>query len=256
MHKASIHKTAKKSISPASKVKKIVKKTIKKADLEKFSKAGKDRKLIAGSIGRQSLFSMLMEGKKEAKAELFASMLGAGLGGWRSDGRTALMLIFATDLNGEKELFPREELFKLLDGLRVLNIKAVVIDTEQPSDVNNLSELSAHQNGQIVWYNPKQDNSGRGREEKEIDRLLLAADMAVIFHEQMDLIKLLMNYGIVIVAEDKSPLLENYHPNEETGNSFLFKRKDLWSVFAAVVRALETHKFPYDWNHIIRQICR
>jgi glycogen synthase len=66
----------------------------------------------------------------------------------------------------------------------------------------------------------------------------------------------MMNYGIVIVAEDKSPLLENYRPNEETGNSFLFKKRDLWSVFAAIVRALETHKFPYDWGHIIRQICK
>jgi hypothetical protein len=175
MHKARTPKSLKK---PTGTLKKIVKKTVKKADLENFSKAGKDRKLIGG----QGPFSMLMEGKKEAKAELFSSMSG----GWRHDGRTALMLIFATDLNGEKELFPREELFKLLDGLRILNIKAVVIDTEQPSDLNNIGELSGHQGGQIVWYNPKQDNSGRGREEKEIDRLFLAADMAVVFHEQMD----------------------------------------------------------------------
>lgn len=254
MHKASSRVTlAKATKKPRSKIKKIVKKTIKKADLENFSKAGKDRKLIAGPVtARQEAFSTLVEGKKEARAELFTSMLKTG----RSDGRTAIMLIFATDLGGEKELFPREELFKLLDGLRILNIKVVVIDTEQPSDLNNLGELSEHQGGQITWYNPKQDNSGRGREEKEIDRLLLAADMAVVFHEQMDLIKLMMNYGIVIVAQDKSPLLENYRPNEETGNSFLFKRKDLWSIFAAIVRALETHKFPYDWNHIVRQICK
>ena len=250
MHKVSSPKAAKK---PQDRAKKIVKKTIKKADLENFSKAGIDHKLVAGrKTNGQGVFSMLMEGKKEAKAELFSSMLA----GRQSDGRTALMLVFATDLNGEKELFPREELFKLLDGLRILNIKVVVIDTEQPSDLNNLSELSEHQAGQIIWYNPRQDNSGRGREEKEIDRLLMAADMAVVFHNQMDLIKLMLNYGIVIVAEDKSPLLDNYRPNEETGNAFLFNKKDLWSVFAAIVRALETHKFPYDWNHIIRQICK
>ena len=227
---------------------KIIKKTISKSDLENFSIVGKERKLPA----TQSVFSMLLEGKKEAKTELSGTLAVDG----KISGRTALLLVFATDLNGEKELFPREELFKLLDGLRILNIKAVVIDTEQPSDLNNLGELADHQGGQIVWYNPRQDNSGRGREEKEIDRLLMAADMAIVFHEQHELIKLMMNYGIVIVAQDKSPLLENYKPNEETGNSFLFKKKDLWSVFAALVRALETHKFPYDWNHIIRQVCK
>lgn len=257
MQKSKTYKAAKNGIAPAAKYKKmvykkIVKKSIKKADLENFSKAGVDRKLFAGrtviekkSAERDS-FSLLIQGKKEAKVELFS----------QSDSKTAFVLIFATDLNGEKELFPREELFKLLDGLRVLNIKAMVVDTEQPSDLNNIGELSEHQGGQIVWYNPRQDNSGRGCEEKEIDRLFMAADMAIIFHERSDLIKLMMNYGIVIVAEDKSPLLENYRPNEETGNSFLFNRKDLWSVFAAIVRALETHKFPYDWNHIIRQISK
>jgi sulfate adenylyltransferase subunit 1 (EFTu-like GTPase family) len=144
----------------------------------------------------------------------------------------------------------------LLEGLLVLNVKVVVVDTQQPSDLNNLSELANHKAGQIIWYNPEQDDSGRGREEKEIDRLLLAADIAVIFHHHEDLIKLLMNYGVVIVAEETSVLLENYKPNEETGNAFLFDKHDLWSVFAAMVRALETFKFPYDWQHIVRKLFR
>jgi len=233
---------------------KIVKKTVKKAELEAFSKGQQYGDLIEEEkeSHTQKMLSLLIQGKKEAKKEVFGHFDGKNTP--KPDLKTALILIFATDLNGEKELFPREKLFELLDGLTVLNAKVVVVDTEQRSDLNNLGELAEHQKGHITWYNPKQDTSGQGREEKEIDRLLMAADLAIVFNNHHDLIKLLMNYGVVLVGEDRSVFLENYRPNEETGNAFLFNRKDLWSVFAAVVRALETFKFPYDWNHIVRKI--
>lgn len=233
--------------------KKIAKKTIKKGELEAFSKGQTYTDLMEdeNEAHGQKMVSYLMQGKKEAKKEIFGQF---SKNAEKIDPKTALIMVFATDLNGEKELFPREKLFQLLDGLRVLNVKTIVIDTEQRSDINNLGELTEHHQGQVVWYNPKQDNSGRGREEKEIDRLFLAADIAIVFNNHHDLIKLLMNYGVVLVGEDRSPFLENYRPNEETGNAFLFNKKDLWSVFAAVVRALETFKFPYDWNHIVRKI--
>ena len=45
---------------------------------------------------------------------------------------------------------------------------------------------------------------------------------------------------------------ENYHPNRETGNSFVFAKKDAWLVYAALVRVMETFRFPFDWKCIIR----
>jgi len=237
---------------------KMVRKTVKKAELEAFSKGQHylDMMEEESSSHSQKMLSMLLQAKKAAKTEIFNSFDKKEKDHKKETSKVALALVFATDLNGEKELFPREKLFGLLDGLLVLNIKTVVIDTQQPSDLNNLGELANHKAGQIVWYNPQLDNSGKAREEKEIDRLLLAADLAVVFNHHTDLIKLLMNYGVVIVAEDGSVQLENYKPNEETGNAFLFNRRDLWSVFAAVVRALETFKFPYDWQHIVRKLFR
>jgi hypothetical protein len=237
---------------------KIVKKTVNKEDLEAFSKGQNYLDLMEEESASHGLkmLSMLMQAKKTAKQEIFSVFQKKGPETQNVPAKTALVLIFASDLNGERELFPREKLFNLLEGLMVLNVKTIVIDTQQPSDINNLGELSDHQAGQIIWYNPEQDNSGRAREEKEIDRLLLASDIAVIFNHHSDLIKLLMNYGVVIVADESSPQLENYKPNEETGNAFLFNRRDLWSVFAAMVRALETFKFPYDWQHIVRKLFR
>ena len=51
-------------------------------------------------------------------------------------------------------------------------------------------------------------------------------------------------------------LLNNYHPNEETGNSFTYPSTNPWDIFMALVRAHETYRFPYDWQHIVRGVFR
>jgi hypothetical protein len=241
-----------------SKSHKVVKKTVKKQELEAFSQGKNLMDLMEEEQfeSKTKVVSNLIKGKKAAKEEIFCQLDKKGRCLNKADLRMPLMLIFATDINGEKELFPRENLFKLLEGLMVLNMKIVVIDTQQPSDLSNLSALSTENARHITWYNPLVDDSGLEREAKEIDRLLLAADLAMIFDQQRDLLKLLLSYGVVMVAEDKSPFLENYKPNEEAGNSFLYSQKDLWSIFAALVRALETYKFPYDWQHIVRNMLK
>lgn len=200
-----------------------------------------------GEFGDKYL-ALLLEGKKAAKMELFGSGKAVNLV------KTPVILIFATDLNGEKELMKRDELFKILEGCLVLNAKIVVIDTQQPSDLKNLSELQSNHEHQITWFNPQMDDSEKGRQEKEMDRLLLAADMAVLFNHHLEMIHLLMNYGVVVIGDEKSPLLENYKPNEESGNAFVFPKKDAWGVFSAMVRAIETFKFPYDWKFIIKKV--
>ncbi len=232
---------------------KLVKKTVKKADLEAFSRGQLLTDMMAEEqeSGQQKALHELLKCKKQAKMEVL------GLSdqmGQREAGKVPLVLLFATDLNGEHELFPRKELFNLLQGLLGLKVRLLVIDTEQRSDINDLGELSAHAGHNLIWYNPKQDESGEARAEKEIDRLLLAADLAIVFNQHHELLQLLQEYGVVSIAEEISPFLENYRPNEETGNAFLFDKKDLWSVFAAAVRALETYKFPYDWQHIVRKV--
>jgi hypothetical protein len=233
----------------------VVNKKVNRKELEAFSKGQNYLDLMEEESNEHSakMVSLLFQAKKAAKCELMETG-GKAAKKQAEAPKTPLILLFATDMNGDKELFPREKLFRLLEGLTVLKVKIIVIDTQQPADLNNLGELPEHSAGQIVWYNPRQDDSGQGREEKEIDRLLLAADLAVLFNHQTELVQLLKNYGVVMIADDNCPLLENYRPNEESGNAFLFDQKDLWSVFAAIVRALETFRFPFDWQHIIRNM--
>ena len=87
-----------------------------------------------------------------------------------------------------------------------------------------------------------------GRANRKI--LLEASDMALSF-KFSDVEEMLLNGTIPI-----SPMrdeIKDYNPNHETGNGFIYQKSDRWCIFAALVRAIETFKFPYDWNNIVRE---
>ena len=59
-----------------------------------------------------------------------------------------------------------------------------------------------------------------------------------------------LDYGVVPVAPE-CKALQNYDPVQEQGNAFLFDQtSEPWHGFAALIRALETYKFPFDWRTI------
>jgi glycogen synthase len=58
-----------------------------------------------------------------------------------------------------------------------------------------------------------------------------------------------LSYGAIPVSLPCS-VLENYDQNQESGNAFIYEKADVWSAFAAVVRSLETYRFPFDWRTI------
>lgn len=88
-------------------------------------------------------------------------------------------------------------------------------------------------------------------DDTEMRRLLAAADMALIpcmNDEGVEAANAAQSYGTVpITAGDH---VKDYDPIEESGNSFLFNGKSSWSLFATMVRAFETFRFPYDWKGI------
>lgn len=87
--------------------------------------------------------------------------------------------------------------------------------------------------------------------EKNRKNLLEAADMMVALPHN-DIEEWLIN-GVIPIADLRNGIMD-YDPNRETGNSFVygsFNNATPWNIFAALVRALETFKFPYDWKHIV-----
>lgn len=123
----------------------------------------------------------------------------------------------------------REELFKMLEGLNFVEAQVVLLADFQ-EDFGGAKMLKYE------------------RENRKA--LLEACDIALIF-DFSDVEEMLL-HGVIPVSF-KRPEVVDYNPNRETGNSFVYRDKSPWGIFAAVVRAIETFKFPYDWKHIVRQ---
>jgi hypothetical protein len=62
---------------------------------------------------------------------------------------------------------------------------------------------------------------------------------------------MLVERGIVpVMRSGLHEEAESYSPVLESGNSFLFDKLNEWHVHAAMIRALENYKFPYDWQNL------
>lgn len=180
----------------------------------------------------KSEYQKVMADKKSAKEELL-----------KKDEKGPLLVVFAPSREGKT--FPQETFYQLLEGLLILSSHVVVVTDDEPADANS------HLRGKFSWINPKE-----GRNDKDVEQFLLAADMALVFEEDHTHLEKLLDKGVVIVGLDKSPMLENYKPNEETGNAFTFSTMNPWDIFRALVRAHETFMFPYDWGNIVRGVLK
>jgi starch synthase len=95
--------------------------------------------------------------------------------------------------------------------------------------------------------------------EASLHAMIASSDMALFLSDvsKTPETEICLQYGVVPVAPE-GEILENYDPVQERGNAFTFAEfetpeQTAWSAFAALSRALETYKFPYDWRTIQRQ---
>ncbi|MEI7510639.1 MAG: hypothetical protein WCJ84_00600 [Candidatus Peregrinibacteria bacterium] len=90
----------------------------------------------------------------------------------------------------------------------------------------------------------------------EYDEILRAADTVIFFSEKPEImaedLKNALQNGVVPIAPAPfvPRFVEDYNPNLETGNSFLYPFLSPWSLFGALVRTHENFRFPYDWKNI------
>lgn len=120
----------------------------------------------------------------------------------------------------------------LLKGIEALNITTLAIPPK-----NNF-QLGGGKN--IHWIKPEAASSA-----------ICAADFSIVLNG--DATELMKNGCVPISKLDGNATID-YDPLREKGNGFYFKDATKWEIFAAVVRALETYKFPYDWENLIRDI--
>ncbi|HLD63334.1 MAG TPA: hypothetical protein VI913_00375 [Candidatus Peribacteraceae bacterium] len=136
-------------------------------------------------------------------------------------------------------------LLNLLPGLQAVGIELVILGRGGREFGEKMSQL-AHEKGHRVAILKDDDVDQR--------KLYAAADIALFCFDAGNTEELqnCLRYGVVPIAPD-TKALENYNPVQERGTAFLYDKMNEWHVFAALVRALETYKFPYDWRTIQRQ---
>ncbi|MFC1600400.1 hypothetical protein ACFL3T_05210 [Patescibacteria group bacterium] len=104
---------------------------------------------------------------------------------------------------------------------------------------NTLQEGLAHLDAKIL-------------DEEDFDKAIVKANIVILINENHDKVKKAWENGVVPITQELDPSVVDYNPNTESGNAFVYQNANEWEIFAAVVRALETHKFPYDWKFIVR----
>ena len=153
-----------------------------------------------------------------------------------ADSKIPLLMIFGP--SREKD---DEQILQLLEGLLIMPMRVIVVSDNEPEDAVK------HPCGKVTWI-----SSEDGRAQSKINDYLLAADMALVYDESHGNLANIMANGTVVIGNEISPFLQNYHPNEESGNSFTFASSNPWEMFRAVVRAQETFRFPFDWQNLVK----
>lgn len=80
-----------------------------------------------------------------------------------------------------------------------------------------------------------------------------ASDFVIILNSNKAAV---LDKGCVPIAQLDGDSTVDYNPLLEKGNGFYFEKPTTWEIFAAVVRGLETYKFPYDWENLVREILK
>lgn len=105
------------------------------------------------------------------------------------------------------------------------------------------TELSAKNSRKIIIL-PDDDENKR--------KIYAASDGILISGETEECLKecrQAMQYGAIPISPSLD-FLENYNPNLEKGNAFVYQKGSPWSFFAGIIRALENYRFPFDWRNI------
>jgi starch synthase len=135
-------------------------------------------------------------------------------------------------------------LMELIPGLLSLPVE-ILIRGKGSSTYGALFTKLAKEYGHRIAIIPDEDEALR--------KMFAASDMALFLADPSGSPELeyCLSYGTVPVSME-SKRLESYNPNQEKGDAFLFEKQTVWHAFGAIVRALETFRFPFDWRTIQR----
>lgn len=157
--------------------------------------------------------------------------------GWIEEGKRAVVCLplgMTDELGGAL-------LKDLLPGLLSLPVEILIRGKGGAAYGTLFTDLAAKHKDRIAIV-PNQDGA--------VKQMLAASDMALFLTTpSAEDIRQCLAAGVVPVSV-AAELLDDYNPNQETGNAFVFTKETVWHAYGALVRAMETFRFPYDWKTI------
>ena len=158
--------------------------------------------------------------------------------GWPAEVKVPMICLPA----GMSETLGGSLLEQVLEGLLELKVQILILgkgSTKYGTICTNLAKKYPHRIAIIE------------NDEVSMRKMYAASDMALFCSDpsKLDELPQALSYGVVPIAPASSVLID-YNPVQESGNGFLYEKLSPWNCFAAIVRAVETHKFPFDWRTI------
>lgn len=185
---------------------------------------------IMFSIKRQSG----QEGKIQNKLALQQSL------GWPAEPKRPMLCLPV----GMSEKLGGKLLEELLPGLLALPVEILVVGKGSAAYGTLFTKLAREHRHRMHIVADK---------DEPLRLMYGASDMALFLSDPRSIkeLQICLSSGVVPVSPP-SPTLDDYDPVQESGNAFLFESPGVWLCFAALVRAMETYKLPFDWRTIQR----
>lgn len=158
--------------------------------------------------------------------------------GWTAEPKRAMVCLPA----GVSEKLGGNLLKELIPGLLALPVEIVILGKGSAAFGAYLTGIAKEHSHRIAIV---------PNDEKSIRKMFAAADMALFLSDATGTPELeaALCYGTVPLCPPTKSI-KTYDPNQESGEGFLYDKETVWHAFAAIVRALETYRFPYDWKTI------
>ncbi len=127
----------------------------------------------------------------------------------------------------------KELLWDLLKWLSVLPIDLIVLSKEEFWKYDSM-----------IYLNEVNDN------------LLFWIDFIVCDNCMWRLWDYLKKGIVPIVSKDNylNNILNEFNPVKSEWNAFFYNEDNVWSIFYAIIRYIENHKFPYDNRNLVKNV--
>ena len=144
---------------------------------------------------------------------------------------------------------------QLLEPLTQLDVQIVIMGDGDKNYINELKKYHHRYPKKFVWL-PFTGN------QKRETLLYAAADIFLLpsHHEPCGINQLIaMRYGCIPVVRRVGGLYDtitNFNPQTNQGNGFSFSRFNIFSLYGAVIRALETYRHKKIWRDLVVRAMR